>query len=304
MTEVLSSRIHETLAAADARPGFDETALSLTLQAVMAAGQVSPELARPYVARLWFTPWRVSGGPAAAERERRWTEGMTPTIYELDGEVLHALEIGQGPTVVLVHGWGDYGARVSALARPLAACGYRVVAPDLPGHGRNRARETDVPEWARCVAELARATGARAMVAHSLGGAAAAHAAQYVELDALVLLAPAVRLEHILETFRGMFALPDAAVEGLRRDIEARFGPRIWSQWRVDEFSWRHTTPVLLVHSRDDEQVPVADGRLLAQSLPRGKYLEPVGLSHAKTLRDAEVHASVLAFLTEHVSPT
>lgn len=304
MTQLASheSAVQEVLDAADARPGVDGAAFSLTLQAVLAAAQVSPDLARPYVSRLWFTPWRISGGPAAEAREAGWTARMTRTTYEVEGEVLHALELGQGPTVLLVHGWGDFGARVAALAEPLAAHGFRVVAPDLPGHGVNPPRESGLPEWAAVVRELAWTVDARAVVAHSLGGFAAAHAATEVALDALVLLAPAVRLANVVDTFQAMFALPDAAADGLRTDIAARFGRQVWDEWRVDRFPLPATTPVLLMHSDDDDQIDVADGRLLAKALPSCEYVELTGLGHTKVLRDEGVVSRVVDFLSERVS--
>ena len=61
-------------------------------------------------------------------------------------------EAGSGPLVVLAHGLGcsaDYWMRN---APPLAAAGYRVLAPDLPGFGR-----TDGPWRGLGVAAQARA---------------------------------------------------------------------------------------------------------------------------------------------------
>jgi pimeloyl-ACP methyl ester carboxylesterase len=46
-----------------------------------------------------------------------------------DGEV--------GPTVVLVHGWGLAHSSYKRAARALAAHGFRVLIPDLPGFGRS-----------------------------------------------------------------------------------------------------------------------------------------------------------------------
>ena len=45
---------------------------------------------------------------------------------------------GQGPDIVLVHGWGMHGGIWGDLPAYLAA-GYRVTTLDLPGHGRSRA---------------------------------------------------------------------------------------------------------------------------------------------------------------------
>ncbi|MDH5511609.1 MAG: alpha/beta fold hydrolase, partial [Gammaproteobacteria bacterium] len=43
---------------------------------------------------------------------------------------------GDGPDVVLVHGWGSHGGVWTEIARDLSA-DYRVTVPDLPGHGRS-----------------------------------------------------------------------------------------------------------------------------------------------------------------------
>lgn len=49
--------------------------------------------------------------------------------------------LGSGPTVVLVHGWGLHGGVWWDLAARLAHS-FRVLIPDLPGHGRSRGVHT------------------------------------------------------------------------------------------------------------------------------------------------------------------
>lgn len=44
---------------------------------------------------------------------------------------------GEGPTLVLLHGFPDSPASFAALAPRLAAAGYRVLAPYLPGYGES-----------------------------------------------------------------------------------------------------------------------------------------------------------------------
>jgi len=88
---------------------------------------------------------------------------------------LHRLTWGEkGPLVVLVHGltgraslWGD-------VARRLAAAGYRVVAPDLRGHGASpRAASYTLAEHTADLIALLEATGPAHLVGHSLGAALA-----------------------------------------------------------------------------------------------------------------------------------
>lgn len=82
---------------------------------------------------------------------------------------LAAIVAGAGPTVVLVHGVGlraeAWGAQIDALA----AAGFRVIAPDMPGHGGTPAC-AGMPDLAGFAARLAPALAAPAMVAgHSMG---------------------------------------------------------------------------------------------------------------------------------------
>jgi pimeloyl-[acyl-carrier protein] methyl ester esterase len=49
---------------------------------------------------------------------------------------LYTTRTGSGPALVMVHGWGFHGAVWEQSASALAA-EYRVLRPDLPGHGRS-----------------------------------------------------------------------------------------------------------------------------------------------------------------------
>ncbi len=53
---------------------------------------------------------------------------------EIGDQRLHYVEASEGPLIVLLHGFPEfwYGWRLQI--KPLAAAGYRVVAPDLRGY--------------------------------------------------------------------------------------------------------------------------------------------------------------------------
>jgi pimeloyl-ACP methyl ester carboxylesterase len=50
---------------------------------------------------------------------------------------LHIAEVGEGPTVLCLHGFPAYWADWQEQMLALAAAGFRVVAPDLPGYGES-----------------------------------------------------------------------------------------------------------------------------------------------------------------------
>jgi pimeloyl-ACP methyl ester carboxylesterase len=53
----------------------------------------------------------------------------------LRGLNVHYVQAGQGPVVLLLHGLGTSLVTWSRNIEPLAAAGFTVLAPDLPGHG-------------------------------------------------------------------------------------------------------------------------------------------------------------------------
>ncbi|MGW1048752.1 alpha/beta fold hydrolase [Streptomyces sp. NPDC001118] len=68
---------------------------------------------------------------SAAER----LEGFTHRYADAGGVRLHYVIGGQGPAVLLLHGWPFTWIQWRALMRPLAGRGFTVIAPDLRGSG-------------------------------------------------------------------------------------------------------------------------------------------------------------------------
>jgi pimeloyl-ACP methyl ester carboxylesterase len=63
-------------------------------------------------------------------------DGMTHRDVDVGGGVrLHVAEIGEGPPVLLLHGWPQHWWAWRKVAPLLAAGGYRAICPDLRGFG-------------------------------------------------------------------------------------------------------------------------------------------------------------------------
>jgi pimeloyl-ACP methyl ester carboxylesterase len=96
--------------------------------------------------------------------ESRW--------LDVFGLGVHARAGGDGPPVVLVHGYGVSGAYMLPLAQSLAPS-FSVFAPDLPGHGRSQRPRTPlgIADLGVALAGWLDAAGLRcpAFVANSMG---------------------------------------------------------------------------------------------------------------------------------------
>lgn len=102
----------------------------------------------------------------------RPSRGMQATCLSHD---LHIEVSGNGPPIVLLHGWGLHGGVFAPLAERLADR-FMLHCVDLPGHGRSRG--SDIPlQLQSCVAHIASRTPPALWLGWSLGGLFALHAA-------------------------------------------------------------------------------------------------------------------------------
>lgn len=106
---------------------------------------------------------------------RDWPNRIASRFVPAAGIVWHVQVMGEGPTILLLHGTG---AATHSWARllPLLARRFTVIAPDLPGHGFTDEPPEELlslPGMARGVAALLRALGQDPLLAagHSAGAA-------------------------------------------------------------------------------------------------------------------------------------
>jgi pimeloyl-ACP methyl ester carboxylesterase len=104
--------------------------------------------------------------------------GFTTTFFELPGLRLHAAVAGpaNGPLVVLLHGFPEFWYEWRHIMGPLAAAGFRVIAPDQRGYNlTGKAGPYDLRTVAADVVNLIAAAGYESahIVGHDWGGAVA-----------------------------------------------------------------------------------------------------------------------------------
>ena len=109
------------------------TAVPLPIAALAAASYVAPVLVAPFFRRLMLQPRRhVSAPPLLILRA---------ADQRLDlGEGLVAWRWGEGPTVLLAHGFEGSPVQFGAVIDALVERGYAAVALDMPAHGASGRR--------------------------------------------------------------------------------------------------------------------------------------------------------------------
>src|SRR5688572_10102979 len=221
-----------------------------------ASALLFPELAGAWAERLFLTPPTPRDSAAAAldliDARSSFLEHKKRQI------AMWHWGSRDAPAVLLVHGWGGNAAQMRAFVFPLLQAGYRVIAYDQPAHGVSDGRLTGLPDFAEVLAEVAwHHDQVEAVIAHSLGGAAAAVslAAGKSSFKKVVLISPPSDLVGYSRRFARWYWIPEPVRRAMQKAIEERYGV-LWEDLEVPRLAPRLSTPALVIHDRDDRLMP------------------------------------------------
>lgn len=224
------------------------------------------------------------GGPTVAWSEDR--VGRVPFWSLARDEA--TLASRETPSVVMLHGWGH--SRIDGLARlePWLSRGFRVVLPDLRGHGDADGPSTLGDRDADDVVAIAETLppSSLVLVGHSMGGVVAIRASATLS----------ERTSSNAPQLQGVVAI--AAYERLRvpaiSDLHARgysVGPLIHPllallrllgirEHSTREAASRLTVPLLVVHGERDASCPIEDAHAFASAAAQGTLVAVPDAGH------------------------
>jgi len=208
---------------------------------------------------------------------------------------------GEGPTVLLVHGWNGRATQLGSLVDPLVARGYRVVAFDAIGHGESVGSQSSLPELANCIRQVVEEVGGVfAIVAHSLGGAATTFALAYgMQVERAVFIAPPADPREFLALFSSSLGIGEEVSSRVKTLVERRLGVPM-EEMRASKIAPMMNTPLLVIHDREDKEVPFQVGRVVASAWPGAELITTKGLGHQRILRDPAVMNAAVDFVDAH----
>ncbi|NWG54941.1 MAG: alpha/beta fold hydrolase [Hydrogenophilaceae bacterium] len=214
-----------------------------------------------------------------------------------DAGSVAAWRLGEGPAVLLAHGWEDDHSLWTRMILALAERGRAVVALDLPAHGFSDGEACLAPDAARALVATAAQLGpVDAVVAHSFGGPSSALAmTQGLAVERAVFIAAPVGMRRRWGRLAAEWGVSDEIVERARRLYEAREPAA--AAFDVREAAKTMTARALFVHAIDDEQVPYAGAEEAAAAWPGAELLLVDGLGHRLIAQDPEIIARIADFV-------
>lgn len=236
--------------------------------------------------------------------EKKLLLGATPFRLKAEGHELAAWSWGDGPTVLLQHGWSSRGSHLGAFVRPLLDAGFSVVTYDAPAHGQSPGRKTNGFEISRIVLQLTRQLNrVHAVIAHSLGCSASAFAMRDgAPVGRAVFLNPPAEMDTYATLFGDSLGFPPDVIKRMKTGFEA--GSHLkWSDFEPENLARGQRAPLLVISDQNDRKVPWQGGRDIAAAWPDGRFHATTGLGHVRVLKAPAVIEQVVDFVVgEHAA--
>jgi pimeloyl-ACP methyl ester carboxylesterase len=252
------------------------------------------------LAKVMQKYWGILKNPHA-ERVKAFLKGCRADVVVRNGNSYKYYRLGDGPTVVLVHGLHSNLGTMVPIAEDLVSQGFGVVLFDAPAHGEAIGTTTDPIEVRDVIRKIGQRLGEiHAIIWHSLGGAWALYAwNDDFHAKTLVSISSPATYRFIVDSFVQMLRLRKELAEGVVKELEGNFGKAVWHEMSPAEVVKTIGVPGLIIHGKNDESVPPAHAEEIHSNWRNSRVEIVEGAGHLDVLRSLEVRGLVTRYLRE-----
>jgi pimeloyl-ACP methyl ester carboxylesterase len=258
---------------------------------------ISPKLTTLFAAKLFTTPIKHKIPKRELEMDRKSVQKLVaiPAIHKQ----VNVYQYGQShKKVLLVHGWSGRGTQLCKIADELVNAGYSIISFDAPAHGKSPGKTTIMVDFIATILELEKQYGPfEAAVGHSLGGMSVLNAVkQGLKINKGVVIGSGDIVQDILDDFINKLGLNPAMSLLLRAYFEKKYGEKM-DNYSAYKAAAKTPVPFLVIHDKNDPDVPVKAGIHIHQHLKNGQLILTEGLGHRKILGNHAIVEKVIQFI-------
>lgn len=261
---------------------------------------ISPKLTILYAAKLFTTPIKHKIPKRELHMDHDSVQKLV-TIPSLNKQVV-VYEYGHSEKkILLVHGWSGRGTQLVKIADELLKSGYSTISFDAPGHGKSPGSNSIMTDFIAAILEIDKQYGPfDAAIGHSLGGMSVLNAIkQELQLKCAAIIGSGDIVQDIIDDFVTKLELKPEVATSLRLHFEKKYGGKM-NDYSAFKAAKETDIPILVVHDKDDPEVPVKAGIHIHQYLKNGTLMLTEGLGHRKILGNHEVVDKVIQFITNN----
>lgn len=202
-----------------------------------------------------------------------------------------------GPKILALHGWNGRASMMRKLVMALADLGYRVVVPDLPGHGKSEGNRYSFYDLGQTMADLFLGTRFKAVIGHSAGGLIGGFAiGRGLRADHYIPIGAPASLSNLLKSYVEITQMPRRSLPYIERYYIRRYGvsPEDVGTSMLSRLQVR----TLVIHEKRDWQVGIENAHELVDAAQDGELFLTKGYTHLSVLNAPEVHDRIHTFIS------
>ncbi|EAR17252.1 MULTISPECIES: alpha/beta fold hydrolase [Robiginitalea] len=206
---------------------------------------------------------------------------------------------GDGPVVLLIHGWESNTFRWRNLIGHLREAGFHIVAFDAPAHGYSSGTYMHVPMYAECVEHMVQKFQPRYIVGHSVGGMTAlyhAHRHPNEGVEKIVTIGSPSEFYEIMEDYQRIVGFNDRVMQALDQFIFEEFGYHT-HEFSTSRFVEGNPKKGLILHDKSDPITPFHASVRVHNAWRESVLVPTEGLGHS--MHQEAVNKRIVAFLSE-----
>lgn len=258
---------------------------------------LSPFIASRLASFLFFTPIRFSTPP----QEKSYAEDAVQTTLKYKNNKVIVYEWGtSSKTILLVHGWSGRATQVAHLTKPLLETGYKVISFDAPAHGQSNGRHSHFLEFAEIILQIKSLhPEIEAVVGHSMGGTAVAHAIKLgLSVNKAVVIGAPAKTSWVLNSYCKQINVSTKVEKLIKQHIETKFAIK-FDALGLETIAKAINIPGLIIHCKDDVDTNVNDAYLIHSNWKNSTLAITKNLGHRRILKDPSIARKIINFLNE-----
>lgn len=204
---------------------------------------------------------------------------------------------GNGPTILLNHGWESNAFRWKYLFEDLKKLDLNIIAIDGPAHGNSSGKLFTAIKYSKLIKSTIELYEPEIIISHSVGAMATVYNEFHnpsPSLKKLVLLGSPNSLEVIMQGYQKLVNFNSGVYKGLNDLLKTTFGYYI-QDFNTADFAVNIKAQTLLLHEVKDRIVPSSASKAIVKKMHNATFIETKTGGHS--LHTPENTAHIISFL-------
>jgi len=254
------------------------------------------------ISELWFTVFKNKTKPWTI---KFWQTADNHIEVKVKDKNISVYLWGEGPLIVMMHGWSGSGSQFRKFIPTLVKAGYQIAIFDAPSHGLNPGKQSHLIDFTDTLISIQNKFGnIHTIIAHSFGAMATVVAMQRgFSAQHMILIAPHLDAHEMHKTYSGLLNLNPRLSERFRDLIEQKMQnilnvDKVWDYLSPDKLLSLNNSVGLLLYDIEDEEIPQKQFKDIETHWKNARTIKTDGLGHHRILKDKKTIRDVTDFIS------